>query len=293
MLSLAVDLAIFKRLTGWPLDSSGRPVVDPTTLVPVNRTLVGPPRLEGVLQPSYGVRLPVPKMDISQYDLKTTSPETVKPYADGFHPDMFTQVPVFWESTNGRDWESVFPSVIFGETGTVAPDVYVYYDDIERPDPAAGTLTLPDGTIVPAGYIISPHPEQTIFTYCIKAFAMTRVEMSLLSTQIERLFPQKTALIVERADGSTLAFDMIRYSIDDLSVRSGDKEKAFVGDLRFYGKAYNYRVEAYGDFESSGFGDQFSQQREATLLSYIMELVDSQNRLLVQHTETETAVPTP
>lgn len=292
MHSLAVDLAIFKRLVGAPLDSLGRPEVD-ANQVPVNRLLPGPVRLRGVPQPSYGMRIPVARYDLKTFDLKSTSPETVKVYADGFYQDVYTQVPVFWEGTNARDWDSVFPSVIFGNTGTLTSDVYVAADDIVIPDPAAGTQLLEDGTEVPSGFIVSPHPEQQISLYALKVFAKTRSELVLLCAQLERLFPQRTALYVERADGTVLPFDMIRISEDDLSLRPTDKEKSFMGDERFYGRAYNYKVEGYKDFESSGFGDQFSQQREATILSYVMALVDAQTPLLVQHLDGETAVPVP
>lgn len=292
MLSLAVDLAIFRRLVGWPLDSQARPVVDSVTKIPVNRLLPGPPRLNGEFQPSYGVRLSSARFDLKKFDLKSSSPDAVKVYEAGFYPNSFTQVPVFWEGTNGRDWESIFPCVIFSETGMMPSDIFVAYDDIVVPDPAAGTNTLPDGTVVPAGYLVSPHPEQRIITYAIKVFAKNRVEMALVCEQVERLFPQRTALLVDRADGSTLPFDMIRYSEDDLSYRTGDKDRSLAGDERFYGKAYNYKVEAYADFETGAFGDQFSQQHESTILSYVMELVQTQS-LLVQHLDGETAAPTP
>lgn len=292
MLSLTVDLAIFKRLTGWPLDSNGRPEVDPVTHVPVNRVMVGPPRLNGVPQPSYGVRIPVSRYGVKSFDLTTGSPETTKVNYDGYEPDVFRQIPVFWEGTSGRDWESIWPCVIFGQTGVQPGSIFVYYDDIETPDPSQGTIIV-DGQEVPAGYFLSPHPENKNLQYAIKVFAKTATELSLISAAVERLFPERTALYVERADGSIICYDMFRYLVDDLSTRPSDKEKSLVGDERFYGRAYNYRVEAYDDYTVQAFGDMYSQARESRILEYLMEIAEAQAPLITVSTETLTAQPVP
>lgn len=290
MLSLSVDLAIFKRLTGAPLDSQGRPVVD-AEQVPVNRNLVGPVRLNGERQPSYGVRIPVALPEVREFDLNTTSPETRKIHADGFYTDVFKQVTVYWEGTSGRDWNVITPCVVFGDTGIQATNMFVHYDDFVLPDPDAGTMTLESGEVVPAGFLVSPHPEQRIITYAIKVFARTKVEMSLICDQVERLFPTRGAIFVELANNTEVAYDMTRYGEDNLSYRPDDKDRSLFGDERFYGKAFLYRVEAYHDYTLRAFGDQFSQQHEAAILSYVMELVDKQTPTLVMDIEEVTATP--
>lgn len=283
MLSLSVDLAIFQRLTGAPLDNQGRPVLDASG-VPVNRSLINPPSLGGT-GPSYGIRIPVAKDPRQVFDLKTSSPGTMQLFDRGFYRDQYRQVPVFWEGTGGRDWEDIWPCVVFSQTGESNPDHYIYYDDIEAWDPSTPEYIDEEGNEGRGGIFTSPHPEQSIFNYAIKVYAKNRVELSLIEDQVKRLFPQKGAIVVDRADGSQAAFDMIRYLIDDLSPRPGDKARALLGDQRFYGKAFSYRIEAYADHTVRGFGDQFSQQREVTILGRVQELVDTQNALAVQSGE--------
>ncbi len=294
MLSLACDLAIFKRLTGHPLDSQGRPVRDPVTHIPINRHVIGPPNgSDETLAPSYGVRIPTPKGPTG-LDLKTNNPDAIKLYDAGFHRDDYRQVPVFWDGTTGREWDGIWPCVVFGQSGEIEHDVYTYYADIDQVDLSAGTAILDDGTTeVPAGYFTSPQPEQSIYTYVIKAYAKNRVEMSLLDDQIKRLFPQKGAILVERADGSLVPFDMIRGAVDDISPRGSDKEKALIGDQRFYAKAYNYRIEAYGDYTVRGFGDQFSQEKTSVILTHVMEMVDFQTQVVTQSFEISTTLEEP
>ena len=92
---LATDFAIFKRLTGAPLDSQGRPLRDPIG-IPANQERVMPPDQGGGFGPSYGVRIPLLKHPYdTAHGLSSKDPDAYRMFAKGFDKDSFRQIPVF------------------------------------------------------------------------------------------------------------------------------------------------------------------------------------------------------
>lgn len=94
LLFLATDLALYKRLVGYPLDDKGRPQLDAKG-VPVNREVIGPPGMNGYdrlwdpinkvfiaappLLPSYGIRLPLAKGPFkAQRGLTSRDPDALR-----------------------------------------------------------------------------------------------------------------------------------------------------------------------------------------------------------------------
>jgi len=276
MFPLEVDWAIYKRLVGFPLDSSGRPRLDPATGLPVNREVIGPPDLNPYERiydeatgefttvyprlPSYGVRIPLVKGPRAPQGITTFNPDGL-PLFDKLERNAFKQVPVFDQNITGRKIEDIWPCVTFRWSGLdFDPRVFVYHDPFGAPDTSSPPYSVlnRDGAVVQSGFeknIVRPHPESWPMTYVITAFAKSEIELGLICSQIVRLFPGRGALNVEFADGTVHPCDMLLQRTETLDeggdqvlmTRGGEEQRGFV-------RAFVYTVEAYTDNTVNAYG---------------------------------------
>lgn len=303
MLFLETDLAVYKRLSGYPLDAKGRPQLDPNG-VPVNRERVGPPDLNlyeqvwdpitetysavAPLLPSYGIRIPVLKSGANrnQFGLTSNNPAALRMFEDGFEPYNFRQIPVFDENIEGRKFDDVFPCVTFRWASTTPePKTYVYHDPFTSQDTSSAPVTIRNlsGDVVQSGYqqsSVRPHPEAYNVMYVITAWAKTKVEMQLISDEILKLFPQKGGINVQWASGETHTCDMLLQRIDTLD-GAGDLISAPSApeEQRQYVRAHAYLIEAYADNTVNKFG--VSDTRSVRVIEERLMELDHLNGLLV------------
>ena len=295
---LATDLAVYKRLTGYPLDSRGVPQTDQSGL-PINREVIGPPDLnpyERVYDavnksfepryptlPSYGVRIPMLRSNVQAPNgLTSQDPQSAQIYAQGYEPAAFRQVPVFDENVTGRKWTDVWPCVTFREHQIDQdPSTYVYHDPFRGPDPNAGVVSVKNaaGQVVStgqAGVTTRPHPEAWSLIYVLTARAKKRVELSFICTQIMQLFPQKGALTVTQQDGSTHTCDMLLQRV--VTLDEGQDEitpTASPDEPRGFARAFVYKIETYLDNTTNQFGVQgsaWATRQSAVILDRLLEI---------------------
>lgn len=299
MISLETDLAIYKRLTGYPLDAKGRPALDEKTGIPINREVIGPPDLNLVEHtydpntdtltpllprlPSYGIRLPSRKAGFTGLrGLTSNDPAAYRPFEAGYEPNNFVQVPVFDQNTSGRKWDDVWPCVTFRWMGLEPdPAVSVYHDPFGGPDPTSLPVQIKNdqGVVVASGFdqvTIRPHPEGWLLLYAITARAKNQTDLALIETQIMQLFPARGAINVTFMDGSTHACDMLLRRVvtlddgqDNVLLTHGPEEQ------RDFARAFIYVVEGYMDNTANKFGVQGTQwatRNAPAIIERIMEI---------------------
>lgn len=289
---LAIDLALFEKLSGAPLDSKGRPELDDNK-VPVNRTVIGPvgcnlPETHETLKPSYGVRIPLPKrpQKDSSFGLKGTQQSRLKLFDQGWEPHTFTQVPIFDINIEGRQWEDVFPRVSYYWSDLdFEPDTYVYADPIVSLIGGNASISSDFVGEIQTGkskQSVRPHPESWNFTYVIRTYAKTLWETMWMCRQIVHLFKARDALLVRQADGSTRAFDMIYQSHANLDTGERDIPMSRESkEQRFFSRAFYYTIEGYIDNSVNGFGTEDIFERNV-ILHRMLKMFDARNGLLVE-----------
>lgn len=273
---LEVDLAIYRRLTGYPLDSTGRPLTDGAG-VPTNRECIGPPDLNPYeriydaetgtyttvlpVLPSYGIRVPLLKGSFrGSQGLNSQAPNAI-PLFDKFEPDAFKQVPVFDQNVTGRDIENIWPCVTFRMiTFDFDGSVFVFHDPFKHPDTTSEPVQILNraGDVVQEGFsknVVRPHPEAWKMTYAITAYAKSTVEMGLICAEISRLFPSRGAVNVTFASGEVHACDMLLQRTETLD-EGGDQVLMTRGpeQERSLAKAFIFVVEGYADNTVNKFG---------------------------------------
>jgi hypothetical protein len=280
---LEADLAVYKRLTGSPLDSQGRPALDPITRIPVNRSRLLPPDFGGGYGPSYGVRIPVMKAPHDFSHGLTSKDQGALPLFKGFALDTFRQIPVFDTNLEGRKWEDFFPSVTF-RLSSFSPDrsVFLYFDTIEVDGPTHNILNR-NGDIVDVGVssrTSRPHPDSYKLQYAISIQSKSGIEHGLILAEVLRLFPQNGAIRVEYMDGATHDCDMflvnqMTISPQDVMGIRGHEYMSVSGDeQRFYKTTLYYDIESYVDNTTT---DTYT---ESTLIySRILEIGTLNERL--------------
>jgi hypothetical protein len=282
------DLAIYKRLTGYPLDSKGRPLLDATG-VPVNREVIGPPEMNGYDKiwdapnqkfieappqlPSYGVRVPLAKQgQTGARGLTNQDPDALRPFALGFEPNSFRQVPVFDQNLSSRKYDDIWPCVTFRWNEVeFEPGTYVFHDPIGYNDPTSAPVAIKNrlGQTIESGYaqnVRRRHPESWNPYYTISAWAKTLIELQFITQQIMYLFPGKGALTIEFQDGRKHTCDMLLQrtlvldeSRDEVPGTQGPEEQ------RGYGRAFVYLVEGYLDNTTNQFGVQDVRSNPAVI----------------------------
>ena len=288
MIFLECDLALYKRLTGYPLDSKGRPQLDANG-VPKNREVIGPPRLNAFdrvwdaikevfipvypVLPSYGIRIPVligpGKM---ARGLKSDDPAALRSFTSGFEPANFRQVPVFDQNISDRNPETIWPCVTFRWINTEFPEqTQVYHDPFGAPnstsyqDPTSPPIAIKNaqGNVVANGFTQNtqrPHPEAWNAIYAITAWSTNEIELALICDAIMALFPGKGAINVELQDGTTHACDMLLQRVETLD-EGGDRIERGYGpnEDRPFARSFVYLIETYRDNTLNQFGTQGSQ----------------------------------
>jgi len=292
---LGTNLAIYKRLTGYPLDSKGRPQLDGSG-VPMNREVIGPPNstLDGSPPqlPSYGVRIPMMKEAFrGQRGLTSNDPDALRALQKGFDPRNMRQVPVFDENTTGRKWADIWPCVTFRWSGAAFNASTSYYADpfIDQDGGSAPfDVTNRDGDVVQSGYKsndVRPLPEAYDHLYVITVWSKDPIERALLVDCVLGLFPGRGGLTVQWQSGESHTCDMSQERIDHID--SGTQGAgATVGgeEQRELGTVLLYRVEAYRDNTTSDYGVQGLFSYPA-ILERLLEMDDLQTGLIVRPEE--------
>jgi hypothetical protein len=272
MAYLAVELALFERLTGWPLDSQGRPRLDDKG-VPINRLLIAPPLSPFLHLPSYGVRIPSFRKE------RSVNGRTVRP------KDLdrqWQQVPVFSESLKGEEFANAWPAVSFyWMDEAFNASTYLYGDHLLEPDPGAPeaqALNRKNEVIShgPARGRYRPRPDPFDLTYMIRVWAKDATEIRLLCESIKRIFPARTALEVDLYDGSRAIYDMILEDIQNLDAGGAEVEASMEEEEEHYSKGFIYRIESYQDSSL----DEETVWAETTVRSRLLEVANMQQRII-------------
>lgn len=308
MLLIECDLAIYKRLTGYPLDAKGRPQVDQTGR-PINREVIGPPGLNPSdtiwdpinkvlipnlpLLPSYGIRVPTAiAPSRNERGLTSLDPAALpQRLQDRFNTNSFMQIPVFDINVTGRKYEDFWPCVTFG-WGDLTPDpsTYMYYSDfgakgsVSHQDPTSAPITIRNrnGLALASGFqnnVSRPEPEGWSVFYEITARSKNSTEHKLICGEIMKLFPAKGAINITLMDGTVCSRDMLLQDIerDDpfgdavLMTQGGEQQREFV-------RKYVYLIETYLDNASNQFGIQdsyWATRNQHPVLQRIFEIEDA------------------
>ena len=285
MIFWAVDLAVYRRLTGAPLDQQGRPLLD-SNGVPTNRHRVLPPDHGGGTGPSYGVRVPVMRHPHEPSRGLTSCDQTVRGSYEQFSKAL-RNVPIFDENVSGRKWVDTWPCVTFRWNGQQPdPSVYTYFDTIITEDMASTPIQLvnADGDVIQSGYEARyerPNPESYKVQYVITAQAKSQAELGFICAQIVYLFPQRGALQVEWASGEIHTCDMLYLTSMALDA-FGDDITPGVGadEQRGFKRAFVYEVEGYLDNTTNDYGTNDLLYNSTLIYERILELGDIQERMM-------------
>lgn len=226
---VALDRAVRRKLTGFPTDRKGRPE-NPTT--------------------APGIRVRTVRRGNDRRD-------------SGFSPfglvqNHFTQVLVFNKTTDGLDWEQIFPCVTF-DVIHFEPNLDVWLPPTEiicKPDPSGSDLQVFNqyGDLVAEGksnILTRPLPEGWDVMYQITVHSKIEYEAYEILRAIVLLLPQKGFITVDQADGSQLNLDMLMQ--DGIEVIEAETPAVVEGDIARQGEfryreyALTYLVEAYID----------------------------------------------
>jgi hypothetical protein len=286
VISLELDLAIYRRLTGAPLDRTGRPVLDPISKIPVNTYRILPPDHGGGTGPSYGIRIPMLKHPHDLGNYLTTQDQSALPLFKGF-ADTFRQVPVFNENIMGRGWPDVWPCVTFRWNDMdFNESVFMYSDPFEYDDTASDNIDIVNrnGDTIQQGYsanYVRPEPDSYKMTYAITARCKNIIELGLVSTQITYLFPARGSIEVEFASGEKHACDMLQKHIvtaddmkDNIMMSAGGEEQ------RSYARMFVYDIEAYVDNTVNRYGISDIMRNGTLIYHRILELQNMQTQLI-------------
>lgn len=297
MISLELDLAIYRRLTGAPLDKTGRPVLDPITKIPVNNYRILPPDHGGGTGPSYGVRVPMIRHPHDLGNYLTTQDQSALPLFKGF-ADTFRQVPVFSENILGRGWPDVWPCVTFRwNEMEFNENVFMYSDPFEYDDQTSDLvdITNRNGDVIQQGYSARferPEPDSYIMTYAITARAKNIIDLGLVCTQITYLFPARGSIEVEFASGEKNTFDMLQKHVLTVDEMKDNILMATTGEeQRNYARMFVYDIEAYVDNTVNKYGISDIIRSSTLIYQRILELQNMQTNLIktVELNSTEVA----
>lgn len=280
----ATLFAVFRRLTGYPLDAQGNPLLNAD----------GTPRnIEG----SYGLRLPALRRGDDDQNLSRLNPDGLRLWDRGYHPNQFVQVPVWLEGVEAKKWEDVWPCCSFGISDIQVGGNPYSYDTTDGADgiwPAgtvgptgdqgSETITNPATGYTyahPTSRTVRPNPEPWDVLVTVSLYSRSPVEMAFLERAFLNLFRQKGALLVEQLDGTSRPYDMVfeRYSTMDQG-EPYDPQQGTGGEHAAYlHRAFTYRVETFLDNSASRFGT--NEFRTAGIIrERILELAALQTTLV-------------
>lgn len=245
---VALDKAIRDRLEGNPRDRLGFPTN------PLN---------PGVRCPVFG---------------RTADPKNKLFDPFDVVPNQYRMVPVFKKSTAGKEWEAIFPCIVY-DTVSAIPALNVWLPPVGK-----NKIVLPseghDVEIVDqAGNVIGvgketnvEHPLPESYNILVQIEVHSKIEYEALSIlrSLVQVFPQKTFLAVRQADGTTHNCDMLMQGEIDLGeVETPTLEGTTTGqgDLRERNYILTYLVEAYQDLTWPQF-----QKRHPAIKQPILEM---------------------
>lgn len=246
----ALAFAVFRRLTGYPCDAKGHPLLDPATGLPLN--------IEG----SRGLRVPMAKQAAASIVPDSATQDAFRFGARGFHGNQYVQVPVYFEGTDTKRWRNVFPSCSISVSDVqLGGDPYLFDPDEQDgigEDSGENTITnsvTGYSFTTPAQRITrkSPEPWDVFITFSLletDTFKMMMLERAFLA-----LFKQKGAIEVEQLDGTFRALDLFfdRYAVMDqgepYDPQQGTSEEA----RAFLKRSYTFRCETSHDNSVAGF----------------------------------------
>jgi hypothetical protein len=227
-LFVALDKALWARLTGAPRNSLGQPS-DP----------VGNP----------GVRLPKYQSNVN--DMRQASFDPTKVI-----PNQFQPVPVFKRSGSGKEWRDQYPAIVYDlvsaqPRGALAP---VGQNLIRVPN-TSPTATVRDaqGRIIQQGQtMITAVPPPIPFDVLVQIECQSRIqyEAMLLVQAVLAVFPARGALNLPFASGLRHLCDMM---LMDSIVLTEDEDVALSasgdshGAYREHRYVMTYLVEAFQD----------------------------------------------
>lgn len=289
---LEVDLAIFERLVGAPLDNEGNPKLD-ANKVPLNRSVFGPPfqnRYNSTPPgrwPSWGIQIPMEKQGYQMRGgLTRKDPQAVRMFEAGFQPNNFRRVPVFDENMEGRDYNNIWPCVTF-RFMREAPQrsTFVYSDDFAENVGAVVDIENKYGEVIQSNggrWQRRKHPESFDLFYLIRVSSKSPIEMRWICERVQDLFPMNGGIEVTLANESKLTYDMLLEDIVTLDKGGNDVAMNFEGtEQREFVRGFMYRVEAYLDntVNKFGFNDIYD---EAVVTQRLFELATMQDKVIFQ-----------
>lgn len=274
---LAVELALYERLVGAPLDSTGKPQVGRDG-VPVNRHLIGPPNAPENMNrlPSYGVRIPLVMNPRPMAELKPAL------RVRDFSRTSFKTIPVFPVNQNGVDWADIWPCVSFywmDEEPNAS--TYIYADPFITDAPTAPVVNVVNrnDVTIASGKLRSKyrqHPDAYDLYFLIRAWSKNVHELMMICNSIKELFPMRTALEVEQADGTRAVFDMMLERIENLDTNTRELDAVMESEQRGFSRGFVYKIESYVD----NTADAFSTWEDTVIRSRILELANQQASII-------------
>lgn len=281
-MDVALTLALFQRLTGYPLDSQGNPLLN-TDGSPRNRN------------GSYGIRIPAPLMTVSQGAPSTQTPDAVRLWGRGYHQNSYIQVPVWFGGTDFKKHDQVWPCVSFVESDLIpGGDPYLYDDPIVYGEGSA-TVGNEDTGYTETGPDVlhsRKHPEPWTIQYTIRLYSKDPVEIQWLERALIICLGQKGALTVEQADGTfrTVDYRCARVAFFDQGEMFNPESSEGSNRDSYLTRAFTFVCEANVDNTVQGFGT-LDWSQEQTVLHRILELSDLQERIWEGRQELNNLLP--
>lgn len=196
---LALILAIFEKLTGAPLDSSGVPLRSPDGEL-LNR------------QKSLGLRVPAPAHPADGRVLSTRFP-WLGLFSEGYQQHSNVPVRCQFAGIQGTDWDDVFPSCSFNVLD-YAPAEVLFNHEAESHSVAQGDYNDPDGVPVRD---LRPAAGRWNITVVFTLRARDPFELALLCHNFRDLWNVHGSVFMRTSDGGEVPapYEFLRYSAMD------------------------------------------------------------------------------
>lgn len=278
----ALTLAIFEKLTGYPFDSEGRPMLNSETQEPANR------------HNSRGMRIPTPIDPSTRGVLSTDHPSAIRLWGEGYAREATTHVKVFHYGVNSSDWRETLPSVSFQPTDLQVGGLPYYSptDHVREPtgdisesfNPATGTVLYG-----PTRRTKRTNPEPFTLYYAITLRAAFPTELEWLERCLLKLFGAKGMILVERSNND---YGPVNYSLERVAFidrGEGYNVNANQGPTedRSLMRVYTYAFQTSLDnFVPGWLTDEIPS--ENTILHRILEITNLQTKLSTGRLDLET-----
>lgn len=270
-MELSLTFALFRRLSGYPLDSHGRPQTDPATQRPLN--------VDG----KFGMRIPLQLNGNARTVLGTDNPDAIKLFEKGLAKDAYAQVPVYLRGTENRDWQNIWPCVTYQKVDETQGSMQWTYSDTIA-DHGNGTATIVNpvsgATATEADYY-NVRRRGNVFDvwFVFSLWSKNNVEMILLEAAFKRLFDRQGSIIIDTQDGTLFPvnYERKRYQVLD----QGNPGDPAAGPGRteesYFRRDITYAFWLMEDNSVNGFGN-YDINREYTILQRILQAQDTLTR---------------